>query len=206
MLRSFVAGIAFTAITLVGSFVAAQSGESTAQRVYKVDNVHSSALFRTGHLGASQLWGRFNSIDGDFTMNEGGATPLFIDMKVKTDSVDTNNASRDKHLRSPDFFNVKEYPEMTFKSTSSRKTGDNRYSVTGDFTMLGKTKPITVELETFGPVTNPRGGNQLAGFETIFDIKRSDYGMKYGIMPDGAGDNVRVIVSIEGGQATGSNN
>lgn len=206
MLRSLVAGAALTAIVLAAGFVTAQGSQSTAQGVYKVDNVHSMALFRTSHMGASQSWGRFNVIEGDFTMNEGGPTPLFIDVKVKTNSVDTNSDARDKHLRSPDFFNVKEFSEMTFKSTASRKTGDNRYSVTGDFTLLGTTKPITIDLATYGPVANPRGGSQLAGFETTFDIKRSDYGMKYGIMPDGTGDAVRIVVSIEGGQASGSNN
>src|SRR5262245_3035975 len=83
MLRSLVAGIAFTAIALVGSFVTAQSSQSTAQRVYKVDNVHSAALFRINHLGSSYTWGRFNTMDGDFTMADGGAIPLFIDIKVK---------------------------------------------------------------------------------------------------------------------------
>jgi polyisoprenoid-binding protein YceI len=205
MLRSLVAGIALTVLVLVAGFVTAQGSQSTAQRVYKVDNAHSAALFRINHLGSSYTWGRFNKIEGDFTMADGAATPLFVDMRVKTDSVDTNDETRDKHLRTPDFFNVKEHPEITFKSTASRKTADNKYSVMGDLTILGKTRPITIDVETFGPIDHPQAGKR-AGFETTFGIKRSDFGMNYGVGPGGVGDDVRIIVGVEGTQANGSSN
>jgi polyisoprenoid-binding protein YceI len=113
---------------------------------------------------------------------------------IQTESVDTANAKRDQHLKSPDFFNAKQFPTITFKSSQSKKTGDNTFDVTGDLTLHGVTKPVTAK------ITKTGGGNvrgkQIAGVEAELIFKRSDYGMNFAL--DSLGDDIFVIVSLEG--------
>jgi polyisoprenoid-binding protein YceI len=161
---------------------------------YGVDDVHSMALFRVQHLGAGQFWGMFNSITGTATYEPGKA--LALDVSIDTKSVDSGNSKLDEHLASPDFFDVKEFPSMTFRSTSAEMKSANLWHVTGDLTIRGTTKRVTVPVEVTG-VSNTRMGAR-AGFEATFNIKRSDYGVSYGIDNGALGDDTRVIVAIEG--------
>lgn len=103
---------------------------------YEIDDVHSAAFFRVQHLGAGQFWGRINDISGSFTTAGSGPEGVSFDITVKVDSIDTGTKKLDDHLRSPDFFNTKEFPAMTFKSTGVKK-GSNGLELTGDFTMRG---------------------------------------------------------------------
>jgi len=114
---------------------------------------------------------------------------------VKADSLDSANADRDKHLKGPDFFNVKQFPTLAFKSTRVRALGDKDYEVTGDLTFHGVTRPVTVKLERIGTGKGMRGETRT-GFEATFAIKRSDFGMKY-LIP-AVGDEVRIIAAVEG--------
>ena len=166
-------------------------------QVFEIDDVHSMAMFRIHHMGAGQFWGRFNEVTGNFAFEEGKAEGLRFDVTIKTESVDSGNESLDKHLRSPDFFAAKDFPAMTFKSTTSRKTGDRTYDVDGELTMLGVTKPITAKVEFCGVADMGRG--RKAGFEAQFTVKRSDFGMKYGVEKGAIGDEVKVVVGLEGG-------
>ena len=113
---------------------------------------------------------------------------------VKTANVDTGNEGRNRHLRSADFFNADQFPVCTFKSTSVKPSGE-AFELTGDLTINGQTKPIKTKLEKTGEGKNPRGGNAIIGFETVFTVKRSDFGVTY--MPDGVGDEVKLFVSLE---------
>ncbi len=155
----------------------------------KVDAVHSSVSFKVGHLGISWIHGRFNQISGDFTVD--GDKSSFA-LMIKADSVDTGNPKRDGHLKSPDFFNVKQFPLITFKSTSVKKADDG-YEVTGDLTLHGKTNPITMKLT--GGKTAKIFGERI-GFSTILSLKRTEYGMTR--MVPAAGDEVRIDISLEG--------
>jgi polyisoprenoid-binding protein YceI len=166
----------------------------TAPQEFKVDPVHSTVLFRIQHFNAGQYYGRINDPQGTFTLDPAGPK---LDVTLEAAKVDTANAKRDEHLRSPDFFNARQYPTITFKSTSAEKTGENTYKVNGELTLLGQTKPVTATVETFGPAQDPRGTTR-AGAEAIFTIKRSDFGMNF--MPGGLGDEVRIIASVEGTQ------
>lgn len=161
---------------------------------YGVDDVHSMAIFRVQHLGAGQFWGMFNSIKGTATYEPGKS--LSMDVSIDTSSVDSGNAKLDEHLASPDFFDVKEFPSMTFKSVSSEMKSANLWHVTGDLTMRGTTRRVTVPVEVTG-VSNTRMGAR-AGFEAVFNIKRSEYGVSYGVENGSLGDDTRVIVAIEG--------
>jgi polyisoprenoid-binding protein YceI len=162
-----------------------------AADTYKVDPVHSTVIFRINHLGTSWVYGRFDDVAGSFTVDD--KTPSF-DFTVNADSVDTNNKQRDTHLKSADFFSVKEFPTITFKSTAVTSTGDKKFDVTGDLTLHGVTKSITVPLEFVGAADTKAGPR--AGYEAHFNVKRSDYGMDK--MVGMVGDDVYLTVSFEG--------
>jgi polyisoprenoid-binding protein YceI len=161
-----------------------------ADDTYKGDPVHSTVIFRISHLGTSFVYGRFDEVNGTFTV---GDKPEF-DFSVNVESVDTNNKQRDTHLKSGDFFSVKEFPTITFKSTSVTSTGDKKFDVTGDLTLHGVTKSITVPLDFVGAADTKAGPR--AGYEGHFSVKRSDYGMDK--MVGMVGDDVSLIVSFEG--------
>lgn len=156
---------------------------------WTLDATHTSVVFKVSHLGASETYGMFKQAAGSFTT---GDAPTF-DITVKTDSIDTGNAKRDQHLKSPDFFNVKQFPTIQFKSTTSEKIDDG-YRVTGDLTLHGVTQSITVDM-TQGEVASMQGKN-ITGFSTTFEIQRTDFGMDYSVGP--IGDTVTLMVSFEG--------
>jgi polyisoprenoid-binding protein YceI len=116
-------------------------------------------------------------------------------MQAETKNVDTAVEKRDTHLKSPDFFNAGEYPLVSFKSKSVKKLSENTYAVSGDLALLGKTRPITVEVHATGAGKDP-WGNFRRGFVTSFSIKRSDFGMDF--MMGGVSDEVHLTVSVEG--------
>ncbi len=160
---------------------------------YAIDAVHSAVIFRIKHNQAAYNYGRFNGIDGVVNYDEASGV-TGIKVEVDTNTVDTANKDRDNHLRSPDFFNAKQFPKITFKSTSVKKASEHAYEVAGEFTLNGVTKPLTVTLEHTGNGKTMQGG-EVAGFETTFTIIRSEYGMtKY--LP-GVGDEVRLTVGLE---------
>jgi polyisoprenoid-binding protein YceI len=165
-----------------------------AADTYKVDPVHSSVIFRIQHAGVSYFYGRFNDKDGTVTVDESDPTKDSFDVSVKADSIDTNQPNRDKHLKSGDFFSTQEFPAISFKSTAVKAAGDNKLEVTGDLTLHGATKSITVTLDRTGTADIPRMGHRT-GFEGTLTIKRSDYGMNK--MLDVLGDEVKLMISIE---------
>lgn len=192
-------GISFARIlTLAGASlfgVAAQSQPVRAADTYKVDAVHSSVLYRVKHMNASYAYGRFNDFSGSFTIDSADPTKCAFDLVVKTAAIDSGNEKRDQHLKSPDFLNAKQFPTIAFKSEKVEAKGKDSYLVTGNLTLHGTTKPVTIEVETTGTATGPRGG-KVAGIEATFTIKRSDFGMKN--MIPMVGDEIRLIASLEG--------
>jgi polyisoprenoid-binding protein YceI len=165
---------------------------------YGIDPGHAAAIFRINHQGFSYTYGRFNKISGVFTIDKDDAGKGSISVEIQAESIDTDLDKRDQHLRGPDFLNSKQFPTLTFKSKAIKKAGDNKLSVTGNFTLHGVTKSITIDVDKVGEGLNGRG-EYRAGFETTFKIKRSDYGMTYGIKKGGGiGDEVTIILSFEG--------
>ncbi len=154
---------------------------------YVIDPAHSSVNFTAGHLGISKTVGRFNTFEGTFSddASTGQAT-----ITIQADSIDTNHSDRDKHLRSPDFFDVKQYPTLTFKTSSF--TGD---SLVGELTMHGKTHPVTLALTIVGEGDDPWGGYRK-GYEATATINRSDWGITYFI--PGVPDEIEIEIQIEG--------
>ncbi len=161
---------------------------------YTVDGVHSQVVFKISHMGVSNNYGVFKDIAGTFTMD--GANSK-IEVTIKADSVDTFNAKRDSHIKSPDFFNTKEFPSITFKSKSVKSTGEKTMDVSGDLTFLGVTKPVTIKVTQVGSGKGMQG-EWRSGFEGTFTIKRTDFGNKTYVEGGGLGDDVSVMVNIEG--------
>ncbi|MFL5241698.1 MAG: YceI family protein [Gemmataceae bacterium] len=162
---------------------------------YAVDDSHSSVTFKIGHLGISEVHGRFDDMAGSFEIDKGEPEKSSFMLTIKTESVDTNNKKRDDHLRSPDFFNVKQFPAITFKSTKVALAKDKTYVVTGDLTMHGKTKSISFNLKGGKEVEFPKGTKRV-GFTTELTLKRSEFGMEK--MAPAIGDEVQIAISIEG--------
>lgn len=168
-----------------------------AADAYSIDPVHSSVAFRIKHMNLAPFYGQFNDISGTVKLDAADPTKSEMEVSIKVDAVDSHNEKRDAHLKSPDFFNAKNFPTMTFKSKSFAKSGDHAFDVSGDLTIHGVTKPITVKLEKTGEGKSPMGG-QAIGFGTEFTIKRSDFGMSG--MLDALGDEVRVMIGLEAGK------
>ncbi len=166
-----------------------------AAGTFKIDRVHSSCNFRVEHLAASMFWGRFDDVNGSITYTPGSTGSLEFDIRIPVASVHGGDDKLDNHLKGPDFFNAKEFPEMTFKSTKATPAGGRMWKVEGDLTLLGVTKPITAMVEWIG-FSEPRG-KKLIGFEASFTITRSDFGMDYQVDQGGLGDEVSIIVGLE---------
>ena len=170
-----------------------------AANAYEIDTAHSMIIFRAKHKGVTYNYGRFNEFTGKITMDETDISKSTVEFEVKTASVDTANKKRDQHLRSPDFFSAKQFPIITFKSTTvSMKEGEeNVLEITGDLELLGVKKSITVDVAITGRGTGQQG-ESLVGFESVFMIKRSEFGMTYGA--GAVSDDIRLIVTIEAKQ------
>lgn len=143
---------------------------------WNVDTSHSRIGFRVKHLGISTVRGEFREYTGQLTIAEDGTATA--SGTIKADSIDTAQADRDTHLRAPDFFDVETYPEITYQSTSIVAIDDETYEVTGDLTMHGVTKPVTLKAEV-GGVETDHYGNERVGLEATGELSRSDYGMKF---------------------------
>lgn len=194
-------GEAPTAKPAAGAGDTTKAGASLAEAggSYTIDSAHTQALFKIKHLDVSYQYGMFTKVEGSFTLDSAAPEKSEIQISIPTESVFTAVKKRDDHLRSPDFFDAKQFPTLTFKSTSVSATGGNTYSVTGDLTMHGVTKPATLELQHVGGGKDPEmmGGAYRVGFNGEATIKRSEWNMNY-MQGAGLGDEVTLLVSVEG--------
>lgn len=143
---------------------------------WNVDPSHSRVGFRVKHLGISTVRGEFGDFEGQLVIADDGTATAKGNVKV--DAIDTSDADRDTHLKAPDFFDVENYPEITFESTSVSAKDEDTYEIAGDLTMHGVTHPITLTAELGGQETDPFG-NDRVGLEVTGEIARSDWGMKF---------------------------
>ena len=166
------------------------------QTKWSIDAVHSSVKFTVNHLVISEVEGNFKKFTGSVTSDkpdfEGGA----VDFSVDVNSISTDNDMRDKHLKSPDFFDVEKFPAMTFKGNSFKKLSGNKYELAGDLTMHGVTKPVKFSV-TYGGTINDGMGNTKAGFKATTVIDRFDYGLKWSKATEAGGLVVGKEVTIE---------
>lgn len=185
-------------LTLV-FFVAGLTGLGTSNRAcagetYQADPVHSSVIFRVKHANTAYFWGRFNDITGSFALDSVDPSKVKLEFKVKAASIDTGNAMRDQHLKGPDFLNAVQFPTISFASKSVEKSREG-YLVTGNMTLHGVSKPITVHLTPTGTGKGPTGAT-IGGIEASVMIRQSDFGITK--MAAMIGDSVRIYISVEG--------
>ncbi|MGH9677898.1 MAG: YceI family protein [Candidatus Acidiferrum sp.] len=174
--------------------LAAAGSASIRADDFSVDDAHQAFAFKISHLGLSWTHGRFGDVSGTFTIDASDPSKSAFNLTIKTESVDTGNKKRDDHLRSPDFFNVKQYPVITFKSTSVKRAAEG-LEVTGDLTMHGVTKSITFPLKGGRTAQFPPGIHRT-GYSTELVLKRGEFGIKTFAGP--VGDDVYVSISFEG--------
>lgn len=186
-----------TAALLSLAFIAsgAQADEHSGEYAFDVDGRHQFIMFKISHLGYSWLYGRFNEFDGEFSIDTDEPEDSSVSVTVKTASVDTNHAERDKHIRGEDFLNVGEYPEATFKSTTVEKTGEKTAKVHGDLTLHGVTKQVSFDMEQIGYGDDPWGGYRM-GFAGSTEIALDDFGIDYDLGP--SAETLELILSVEG--------
>jgi polyisoprenoid-binding protein YceI len=167
---------------------------SAAADTYTLDPIHTFPSFEVSHSGYSLMRGRFNKTQGKATLDT-AAKSGSIEVSIDTASIDTGYAKRDDDLRGADFFNVAEYPAMTYKSTALKFDGDKVVSVEGELTLLGVTKPVTLAVASFRCGLNPFSKKPMCGADATAGIKRSDFGMKKGL--PGVGDEIKIAIEIE---------
>jgi polyisoprenoid-binding protein YceI len=178
------------------------TSRATEPDTWKLDPAHCMVLFRVHHAGAGQFWGRFNDVTGTVVYPRDDSTAPAFDITVASKSIDTGTAKLDRNLQGADFFNAREFPKLTFKSTGATRVGPRSWTVAGDLKMLGKTQPVEVKIETTGVIGNPVVAK--AGWEAVFTIFRSDFGMEWGIDNGALGDEVKLIVALEGDTGPGA--
>lgn len=170
---------------------------SAAPERYVIDTegAHAFIQFRIKHLGYSWLYGRFNDFGGTFTYDPDDTERSKVEVTIKTASLDSNHAERDKHLRGEDFLEVDKYPQASFRSTSYKETGFNKAVLEGELTLKGVTRPIRIEVDRIGNGPDPWGGYRR-GFEGRTELSLSDFGIDYNLGP--ASREVEMVLSIEG--------
>ncbi len=180
----------------LAEFATVAESPSPDAMVWKLDPVHCMALFRIHHVGAGQFWGMFDDVTGTISWSPDGDEIPAFDVSVDVESVHTGTTKLDRPIMSPQLFNGKELETVALKSTGGTATGEGTWDLTGDFTMHGVTRPITAKVELTGVAGNPV--QKKAGFEATFELKRSDFDMDWGVKNKALGDQVRMIVGLEG--------
>jgi polyisoprenoid-binding protein YceI len=172
---------------------------------WNVDPAHSHASFSVRHLGISNVRGEFRKLDATLFTEGDDPTKARVEATIDVDSIDTREAKRDAHLRSPDFFDAQNHPRMTFKSTKVEKAGD-KLEVTGDLTIRGNTKPITLDVELSNAIKDPQGAQRRA-IHATGKIDRKAYGLAWSKMLEATpvvGDEVTIEIAAEFVQAPAS--
>jgi polyisoprenoid-binding protein YceI len=185
-------------LMLPAAFVFAVT-ESAKNEAYKIDPDHSNVGFSIRHF-FSKVPGHFKNYEGTIALDPKDLSKAKVDVSIDTGSIDTGVEDRDKHLKSPDFFDAAKYPKMTFVSTEVIQKGPNHAAVKGNLTLHGVTKPVTLEADVLGFSPDPWGGYR-GGFEAKTTLKRSDFGISWNKAVEGGGlllgDDVEVTLNIE---------
>jgi polyisoprenoid-binding protein YceI len=166
---------------------------------YTLDPAHSTIGFVARHAMVTNVKGSFHDFEGTLHLDGSDPSSSTASVDVRMDSIDTGSADRDNHLRSSDFFKIDDHPTMTFRSTGAEALGGDDYRITGDLTLLGTTKPITIDLEFNGAAKDPFG-NERVGFEGKAEILRSEWGLTWNAALETGGvlvsDKIKLVFDI----------
>lgn len=188
-------------VTLCAALFALPLAAVAAPESYTMDPYHTFAHFEIDHNGLSYMRGLFTKNSGKFVIDRAAKTGS-VELAVETTSISTGDndkgsrpRARDEHLRTADFFNVAEFPRMTFKSSGVKFAGDNPSEIAGNLTLLGVTKPVSMKVERFVCKDNPINKRPMCGGNATGTLKRSEFGMKYGL--PNLGDDLKLFFSFE---------
>ena len=175
---------------------------TTIAGTWRIDPAHTRIAFSVRHLMISNVRGQFTKVSGTIHADDADLTRSRIESSIDAASIDTREAKRDEHLRSPDFLDVARYPTLTFKSKRIEKAGDGRYKVVGDLTLHGVTREVTLDVDgPSAPVKDPRGMVH-AGAQVTTKINRQDFGITWSKALDGGGvmvgDEIAITIDAEG--------
>ena len=180
---------------------------AAAARTYEIDPSHSSAQFKVRHLMVSNVRGEFGHISGTVVIDEVDVTRSSVDVSIDASTVNTHDAKRDEHLRSADFFDVATYPVITFKSKRVQAGKGGDLFVTGDLTIRGVTREVTLDVEPLSPEINDPWGNVKRGASARARVNRKDFNVVWNASLDGGGvlvgDDVAITLEIELGRKPG---
>jgi polyisoprenoid-binding protein YceI len=166
-----------------------------AEYAIDTEGAHASVNFRANHLGFSWVTGRLEKFDGSFNYDAADPNSASVSITIEAASVNTNQAERDKHLRSAEFLDAATYPEITFMSTSYKTNGDGTGVLKGDLSLHGITKPVTINVTRVGEGDDPWGGYR-AGFQGTAELKLKEFGINYNLGP--AAETIYLDLNIEG--------
>jgi polyisoprenoid-binding protein YceI len=170
---------------------------------YSFDKAHTTVMFQVRHI-VTNVTGKFKDFDGQILVDKANPAASSVEFTIQAASIDTNEPKRDEHLRSADFFDVANNPKLTFKSTSVKATGKDVYAVTGDLTMRGVTKPVTLTVSYLGEGKDP-WGNEKLGFDVAGLVNRKDFNINWNKTLDSGGvlvaDEVKVQIAVEANKA-----
>ena len=183
-----------TLLLSLGLVPSTSPAPAPAAGTFQVDPGHSSVVFSVKHVGTSWFYGTFEEISGSFTFDEEHPSASRVLIEIGAASINSRSKDRDGHLAGPDFFNSGEFPVIIFESSAVTKS-DAGLEITGNLTLLGKTVEVVATAEHIG---DGEFRGVRSGWETRFEIQRSEFGMNYGLEQGVLGDTVRVIVSLEG--------
>ena len=168
--------------------------------IWKIDEAHSSVEFVVKHMMVSRTKGRFTKFDGAINLDEENLANSSAKVEIDVASIDTHDEKRDAHLRSADFFDVEQYPTITFVSTEVHPRGGDKFQLIGDLTIKDVTEKVVIEVEATGIGTSP-WGQKVAGFEAKTDIDRKDYGLTWNVALETGGflvgDNIKINLEVE---------
>ncbi len=193
MKRNFISLLALAGLSLAGAMAQAQTSSWT------IDPAHSSVEFQIRHLGVSNVRGSLSGVKGTVQLDDKDVTKSSANATIETSTVSTSNDARDKHLKSPDFFDVAKFPQISFKS-SSFSNSSGKLQMTSDLTMNGVTKPVTLEVDGPAPPQKGMGGKTVSGFSATGTVKRSDFGFGSKYAPPMLGDDVKFTIDLEIGK------
>jgi polyisoprenoid-binding protein YceI len=180
--------------------MALASETQTTTTTWQIDPKHSLVEFSTKHMMVTTVKGRFSAVSGTITLDEADISRSSVEASIDTDSIDTREEQRDGHLRSPDFLHAEQHPAITFKSTRVTPRGDDRIDVTGDLTIRGVMREVTLDTTLNGQRTSPYG-SQVSGFTAETKISRKDFGLTWNVALEAGGfmvgDNIKIVLEIE---------
>jgi len=176
------------------------SAQTCQKTTWVIDAAHSNVGFSIKHLMIATVRGSFTEVNGTVKVDENDPTTAEIDITIPTASVNTRDEKRDGHLRSPDFFDAEQFPNMTFRSKRVERASGDSFRVIGDLTIRGTTHEVALDVELLGRAKDP-WGNEKAGFEATTKIKRSDYGLTWNAALETGGvlvgDDVKISIEAE---------